>query len=494
MGPLLSYAISSALMLLALYLTYKCLMAGDNQHRYNRAVLIGIYAVALLWPLMPQISLPATDPAAATDVTTVIDTLPIITDVPAPTSSPLWVKILLLTYLTGAGATLLLTLSFWWQLHRIVASGQKCSYKGYTLVITDRNVAPFSWLRYIIISRKDMEADISMILTHELSHLRHHHWADLLMAQAVIILQWFNPAAWLMRDELRIVHEYQADMSVLASGVNAREYQLMLIKKAVGKSFPALANSLNHSKHKKRITMMYKSKSGNARRMRSIALLPAALLAAAVVNIPAVASVIDNAQSCSLTSAESAGKVSDITEKKQTRTTTVTVSKNKEAEKVVVVNAGTIKKDTIKQAQKVTTVNVEDIDGEIMINGKKASKEELKNINPQSVENIAISKDGQMSITLKKDADTNNAPASKNIKKVVVVGASTMKKEDTGKTSERKVILDGSETELVIYANDKKITNEQLRKIKPEDIKSILVEKEKDVMRVTLKEGVEVPE
>lgn len=240
--------------------------------------------------------------------------------------------------------------------------------------------------------------------------------------------------------------------------------------------------------------MMYKSKSGNARRMRSIALLPAALLAAAVVNIPAVASVIDNAQSCSLTSAESAGKVSDITEKKQTRTTTVTVSMNKEAEKVVVVNAGTIKKDTIKQAQKVTTVNVEDIDGEIMINGKKASKEELKNINPQSVENIAISKDGQMSITLKKDADTNNAPASKNIKKVVVVGASTMKKEDTGKTSERKVILDGSETELVIYANDKKITNEQLRKIKPEDIKSILVEKEKDVMRVTLKEGVEVPE
>lgn len=161
---------------------------------------------------------------------------------------------------------------------------------------------------------------------------------------------------------------------------------------------------------------------------------------------------------------------------------------------MVVVNAGTIKKDTIKQAQKVTTVNVEDIDGEIMINGKKASKEELKNINPQSVENIAISKDGQMSITLKKDADTNNAPASKNIKKVVVVGASTMKKEDTGKTSERKVILDGSETELVIYANDKKITNEQLRKIKPEDIKSILVEKEKDVMRVTLKEGVEVPE
>ncbi len=298
MGPLLSYAISSALMLLALYLTYKCLMAGDNQHRYNRAVLIGIYAVALLWPLMPQISLPATDPAAATDVTTVIDTLPIITDVPAPTSSPLWVKILLLTYLTGAGATLLLTLSFWWQLHRIVASGQKCSYKGYTLVITDRNVAPFSWLRYIIISRKDMEADISMILTHELSHLRHHHWADLLMAQAVIILQWFNPAAWLMRDELRIVHEYQADMSVLASGVNAREYQLMLIKKAVGKSFPALANSLNHSKLKKRITMMYKEKSGAGQKFKALALVPMFALALCVAGIPAVKATVSTISSC----------------------------------------------------------------------------------------------------------------------------------------------------------------------------------------------------
>lgn len=493
MGEFLSYSILSGLLMLAMYMAYRLFLARDNQHGFNRAVLLSIYLVSFMAsPFIFSLDTlnVSTNPQAFT-----LEGIEVVETEGAVLSKPIWGTVLIWLFLAGMAAVTIKTIITWIRLTNVIRKGEKIRHAGYTLVVTDdERFAPFSWMRYVVISRSDYDNNSSAIATHELKHVACRHWIDLLIAQIICIINWFNPVAWLMRDELMLVHEYQADMAVIDSGHDTQEYQMLLIKKAVGARFPSLANSLNHSKLKKRITMMYKSKSGNARRMRSIALLPAALLAAAVVNIPAVASVIDNAQSCSLTSAESAGKVSDITEKKQTRTTTVTVSKNKEAEKVVVVNAGTIKKDTIKQAQKVTTVNVEDIDGEIMINGKKASKEELKNINPQSVENIAISKDGQMSITLKKDADTNNAPASKNIKKVVVVGASTMKKEDTGKTSERKVILDGSETELVIYANDKKITNEQLRKIKPEDIKSILVEKEKDVMRVTLKEGVEVPE
>lgn len=96
-----------------------------------------------------------------------------------------------------------------------------------------------------------------------------------------------------MLDELRSVHEYQADMAVIADGHDVRAYQMLLIKKAVGQSFPVLANSLNHSKLKKRITMMYNQKSSASCRLRGLALVPALAAAIAVTNIDAVAAVLE---------------------------------------------------------------------------------------------------------------------------------------------------------------------------------------------------------
>lgn len=92
-------------------------------------------------------------------------------------------------------------------------------------------IAPFSWMRYIVVSEKDLQADCTPILAHELAHIRLRHSWDILIAQACIIVQWFNPAAWLVKQELQAVHEYEADSEVLRQGVNAKEYQLLLIKK-----------------------------------------------------------------------------------------------------------------------------------------------------------------------------------------------------------------------------------------------------------------------
>ena len=101
----------------------------------------------------------------------------------------------------------------------------------------------------------DLQEDNRAIVEHEQAHIRLRHSWDLLLAQACIVVQWFNPAAWLVKQELQNIHEYEADEAVLASGVNAKEYQLLLIKKAVGSRLYSLANSLNHSSLKKRITM-----------------------------------------------------------------------------------------------------------------------------------------------------------------------------------------------------------------------------------------------
>ena len=111
-----------------------------------------------------------------------------------------------------------------------------------------------------------------------MAHIRHHHSWDLLLADVGILLQWFNPAAWLLKQEMQSVHEYEADDAVLAAGVDAKSYQLLLIKKAVGTSRYTMANSFNHSSLKKRITMMLKEKSSPQARAKYIYILPLAAL------------------------------------------------------------------------------------------------------------------------------------------------------------------------------------------------------------------------
>ena len=127
------------------------------------------------------------------------------------------------------------------------------------LIVTDENISPFSWMNHIVISRTDLEENGREILCHEMAHITNHHSIDLVLADICILLQWFNPASWLIKSELQNVHEFEADETVIRNGIDAKNYQLLLIKKAVGSRLYSIANSFNHSKLKKRITMMMKS-------------------------------------------------------------------------------------------------------------------------------------------------------------------------------------------------------------------------------------------
>ena len=194
----------------------------------------------------------------------------------------------------------------------LLARQKECLHlsNGYTLVITDdRMFSPFSFFHFIIISREDYERSSEEILIHETTHLRKLHWIDQMTGNLVAIFTWYNPASWLLIEELKSIHEYQADAAVIASGTDMRRYQYLLIEKAVGKRFPSPANSLNHSKLKKRVTMMYKSKPTPMRRMAAIMVMPAAVAAMLITDIPAVAEVISETRSASLRS-DSDGKVS----------------------------------------------------------------------------------------------------------------------------------------------------------------------------------------
>ena len=277
MGAFLSYSIISGFLLLALYLAYRLLLARDNQHGFNRGVLLAIYAVS--FTAYPVLQLISGLKGVSTPLMVATGAVEVIGKAEVADSTPVWGIILILAFIIGMAMVAIRTVITWMRLISVIRSGQKIEHNGYTLVVTDdERFAPFSWMRYVVISRKDYESDSSAIVTHELKHIACHHWVDLLIAQAGCIVNWFNPAAWLMRDELMLVHEYQADMAVIDRGHDTQEYQMLLIKKAVGARFPSLANSLNHSKLKKRITMMYKAKSGAGRKWKALALVPALCL------------------------------------------------------------------------------------------------------------------------------------------------------------------------------------------------------------------------
>jgi TonB family protein len=164
---------------------------------------------------------------------------------------------------------------------RVIRRGERQTLPdGTVLVITDDEQAPFSWVKYIIINRKDHDENLQEILTHEQAHIRCRHSIDVLVCDVLCCLQWFNPAMWLLRRELCAVHEYEADKTVLDSGINAKQYQILLIKKAAGGKWYSIANSFNHSKLKYRITMMSRKKSSGWTMAKALYVLPIAAFAA----------------------------------------------------------------------------------------------------------------------------------------------------------------------------------------------------------------------
>jgi len=129
-------------------------------------------------------------------------------------------------------------------------------------------------MKYIVISREDYESGYSQILTHEKAHIALRHSWDILFVDMITALQWFNPAIWMLKADLRALHEFEADDAVLRSGANIKEYQYLLIRKAVSKSGYSVANSFNHSTLKARITMMLNKKSSRMSAWKALYVIP----------------------------------------------------------------------------------------------------------------------------------------------------------------------------------------------------------------------------
>ena len=317
MGIFLVYILKSAACLAVFYLFYKLLMSRDTFHRFNRFALLGLLVLSSVLPL---VEVSVNEPVGVQETMLTLEQLLLLADVEegqetvvAQPATALWVRVALLVYLAGIVFFAVRNLWSLGRLGALLRRGRVERVSDYLpgraehvrLVVHDRDIAPFSWMRYIVLSRKDLEENGREILIHELAHIRNRHSWDLLLADLCIFMQWFNPAAWLLKQELQTLHEYEADETVLREGVDARKYQMLLIKKAVGTRLYSMANSFNHSSLKKRITMMLKEKSNPWARVKYLYVLPLAALAVTAFARPEVSAVTDEISSA---------KVNDLAE------------------------------------------------------------------------------------------------------------------------------------------------------------------------------------
>lgn len=128
------------------------------------------------------------------------------------------------------------------------------------IILLKQDVLPFSWFGRIVMSRKDYESrHAESIIAHELTHIRQFHFIDLLLAELLIVFQWFNPAAWAYRSAVRDMHEYLADKGTIQSGYAIAEYQRLLAMLAGPVTAGILSNNMKHSTLKNRFTMMTKT-------------------------------------------------------------------------------------------------------------------------------------------------------------------------------------------------------------------------------------------
>lgn len=301
MGTFLVYILKSAVCLAMFYLFYRLLLSKETFHRFNRMALLGVMLLSCLLPLV-KVTVEQASPVNA-QVMSMEDLLLMYQwnseAVVEEGSRPFhWQEGLVLVYFVGLFFVIVRHL---WSLGRMLylIRHSRCERldNGIRLVVHRRKLAPFSWMRYIVISETDLKESGHHILVHEMAHIHYRHSWDLLLAEACAWLQWFNPAIWLLKQELQNIHEYEADEEVLRQGINAKEYQMLLIKKTVGARLYSIANSFNHSSLKKRITMMIRKKSNPWARAKYLYVLPLAAVTVAAFARPEISQPLDEISS-----------------------------------------------------------------------------------------------------------------------------------------------------------------------------------------------------
>ncbi len=278
MVTFLIYQLKVAVIMAVFYIFYRLFLIKDTWHRLNRIVLLSTALLSLLLPVC-IITIHKTEvlPMPVAQLTQAVSSTP------AQPSTPWWHIALMAVYASGVVFVLIRVLASALRVRGIIRHARKeITADGTTVYVMPGNDPSFSWMGHIVISEADWNNQETAIINHEKAHVALRHSIDVLITDLIAALQWFNPAIWMLRIDMRAVHEYEADDTVLRAGADIRSYQYLLISKAAAMNGYTIANNFNHSILKNRIFMMEKETSTRRSLLRALYLLPLVCICLAV--------------------------------------------------------------------------------------------------------------------------------------------------------------------------------------------------------------------
>ena len=405
MSAVLLYSIKSAIVLTLLYLPYMLMLRRESFFRFNRMVLLSILLLSLVLPLcnIPWMSLDHQPVVQAAQLQMlemgipvhVLPEVQVLAEGAASQGTSRFSVFFLvsLIYIIGMVALLMMRL---WQVARLQFGLRQGvlwhnDEQGVRIYCHSGDVAPFSWMRNIVINEKDYDEAGREIVLHEMGHIQGRHSWDVVLLTLVQMLQWWNPLCYVLGISLRDVHEYEADNYVLQQGVSAQGYQLLLIRKAVGSGSYAFANSFNHSLTKKRITMMKKIKSNPWMKSKALYVIPVAALALSAFATPKFVAPIEE----TVTKLEGKGTENSANLQVLEQENGSVVQKDMAQSSAENVTSEEVKQqDTDEQPLFVLDGKIIEIPEDMKdINFKRMHEEQLTkllNINAEDVESIAV--------------------------------------------------------------------------------------------------------
>ena len=283
------FAIRWAVTLTLLYSLYRLLLRRETFHRLNRAVLLAILVVSPLLPLVPL----------HTDTPTAMDAVLTRIEVPLMSLSPdedvaenaltaqetkvatsgHWLRYGAYLYIIGIAVALATYLFRVLTLVRVIRRSRRIAHPmvpdNIHLMLDMRITQPSSWMHWIFIGPIDLKQNAEAVLRHEQAHVRMKHSWDVVLCDLTCRLLWCLPFAWMLRQDLVDVHEFQADEAVLRGGVTIDEYEHLLVRKAVQTQVLPIMNTLRRGALKKRFAMMHSGPSSRWSRLKLLYLVPA---------------------------------------------------------------------------------------------------------------------------------------------------------------------------------------------------------------------------
>ncbi len=282
---IIGHLLPIAVAIMVLWLVYRLLFRNSNRLKFNRFYLLTAMLFSLALPLigllmgtelqqMVSMKQNLFGGIMLNEITVTANGTVVLSDAELATATrlhfTLW-QILCGIYLIGVGV---MTLLFLFKVGKIVAlilRSPKEKHEGYTAVFTGRDHGSFSFLHFSFFPNENVAPDI---VRHELSHIRHNHSVDILFAETMMIMQWFNPFIYLYKKELQSLHEYQADRDVVATGADKKNYMMLILQQCTAVDFSGMSNNFSLILTKKRIKMITRNEKNKRLGWRLLATLP----------------------------------------------------------------------------------------------------------------------------------------------------------------------------------------------------------------------------